>query len=248
MFPGPPSIAAAQPNKMKKELPYIRYIGHRGKLKIYTVDGGYVRSNLDEEFTNFGQHFRFACIPEYELWLENEAVPDERRFFIDHLLVEWKLMKQGLSYDVAITYASAKERSERARSRDPNKILNRSGIPDPAKVHLRLLTGTNSDVKVWLIDGRLVRSDFYIDFTEGGHEFVYDFVPPSEVWLDNDLAVSEYPYVLLHEFYERSLMAKGMIYNNAHRRASKLEWSCRHHHNKLVSQLTSFGISLEKLQ
>jgi len=232
---------------MKKALPYIRYIGHRGKLKIYLVDGGFVRSNLDEEFTNFGQHFRFSCIPEYELWLENEAAPDERRFFIDHLLVEWKLMKQGQTYDVAITYASSKERSERARSRDPNKILNHAGIPDPAKVHLRLLTDTTTGVKIWLIDGRLVRSDFYIDFTEGGHEFVYDFVPPLEVWLDNDLAPSEYPFVLLHELYERNLMSKGMVYQQAHRRASRLEWSCRHDQKKLVSQLNSYNISLEKL-
>ena len=42
---------------------------------------------LDEEFTNFGQHYRFNCIPENEFWLENEATPDERRFFIDHLLL-----------------------------------------------------------------------------------------------------------------------------------------------------------------
>ena len=239
---------------MKKDLPYIKYIGHRGKLKIYTVDGGYVRTNLDEEFTNFGQHYRFNCIPENEFWLENEATPDERRFFIDHLLVEWKLMKQGHSYDSALTYASSKERSERARSRDSQKILDRSGIPDPAKVHLRLLAdspavvGTKSGVKIWLIDGRLVRSDFYIDFTEGGHEFVYDFVPPNEVWLDNDLAVSEYPYVLLHELFERNNMSKGMVYPEAHRRASKLEWSCRHDPKKLVAKLTSYGINPEKLK
>jgi hypothetical protein len=232
---------------MKKTLPYIRFIGHRGQLKIYLVDGGYVRTHLDEEFTNFGQHFRFSCIPENELWLENEAVPDERRFFIDHLLVEWKLMKQGQSYNTAITYADIKERSERARSRDSKKILDRSGIPDPAKVHLRLLTDTTTGVKIWLIDGRLVRSDFNIDFTEGGHEFVYDFVPPDEVWLDNDLAPSEYPFVLLHELHERNLMSKGMAYPEAHRRSSRLEWSCRHNQDRLITQLKSLGISLSKL-
>lgn len=232
---------------MKKELPYLRFVGRRGKIKIYTVDGGFVRTNLDEEFTNFGQHFRFPCIPEYEFWLENEAAPDERRFFIDHLLVEWKLMKQGMNYASAITYASSKERAERSRSRDSKKILDRAGIPNPVKVHVRLLTDSTSGVKIWLIDGRLVRSDFYIDFTEGGHEYVYDFVPPFEVWLDNDLSLSEYPFVLLHELFERNLMSKGMVYNNAHRRASKLEWSCRHDQKKLIAKLTFYGISLEKL-
>ena len=233
---------------MTKTLPYLRLAGHRGRIKIYLVDGAFVRTHLDEEFTNFGQHFRFSCIPEYEFWLESEASPDERRFFIDHLLVEWKLMHQGMNYISAITFASAKEESERARSRDLGKILDKSGIPDPSKVHLRPLSETATGVKIWLIDGRLVRSDFYIDFTEGGHEFVYNFVPKNEIWLDNDLAVAEYPYVLLHELFERSKMAKGMIYNEAHRRASKLEWSCRHNQTKLVQKLKSFGISLENLK
>ena len=76
---------------MKEPLkpPYLEQIDRRGDLRIWVVDGSYIRGHIDEEFTNFGQHFRFSYIPENELWLDQEAHPDERKFFIDHLLMEY---------------------------------------------------------------------------------------------------------------------------------------------------------------
>ena len=65
-----------------------------------------------------------------------------------------------------------------------------------------------SGLSVWIINGRLVRSGFDDDFTEGGHDYVYEFVPRDEIWIDNDLEEVERPYVLLHELHERNLMAK----------------------------------------
>ena len=81
-----------------------------------------------------------------------------------------------------------------------------SGLPDAKKVHIRLWKKLESPVSVWIVDGRLVRSVFDIDLTEGGHDYVYEFVPENEAWIDNDLDEVERPYVLL---YERNLMAKG---------------------------------------
>ncbi len=76
--------------------PYLERIDQRGDLVAWVVDGSYIRGHIDEEFTNFGQHYRFPYIPESELWLDQEAQHDERRFFIEHLLVEHRLMKQGM--------------------------------------------------------------------------------------------------------------------------------------------------------
>lgn len=220
---------------------YIRKLGKRGKIKIWSVDGSLVRKELDEEFTNFGQHFRFKCIPEYEFWIDKEAVPDERKFFIDHLLVEWQLMKKGLPFASAIDIADARERSERIKSGDYEKIAGKQGIPDVTKVHLELLKKTKKGISVWLVDGRLVRSNFYVEFTSGGHDLVYSFVPKNEVWLDNDLTLEERPYVLLHELYERVWMSKGLTYPQAHKRASKIEWHSRLDPAKLAKNLTRLG-------
>ena len=53
--------------------PYIEKIEDRGDLHMWIVDGSYIRGRIDEEFTNFGQHYRFAFIPTDELWLDREA-------------------------------------------------------------------------------------------------------------------------------------------------------------------------------
>lgn len=219
---------------------YIKKIGTRGKIQIWIVDGEKVRRDLDEEFTNFGQHFHFSVIPEYEFWLDREAKPDERRFFIDHLLTEWRLMRQGMSYGKAIDFGDAVEKRERKKTGDSKKIALKGGAASAKKVHRKLL-GKTKNLSVWLIDGRLVRSDLDIDFTEGGHDLIYDYVPKNEVWLDNDIVPEERPYVLLHELFERLQMGKGLTYNQAHGHASRLEWRARHNEKKLKKNLARLG-------
>jgi len=221
--------------------PYLKKIGERGDITIWIVDGTYVRTHIDEEFTNYGQHGGYECIPKNEFWLDKEAHPDEQKFFIDNLLEQRRLMDKGLSYDDALEGADKKEHSERERAGDVRKLTRGGNLPDPEKVHVRLWKKLESGVSVWIADGRLVRSVFDIDFTEGGHDYVYEFVPQNEVWIDNDLEEIERPYVLLHELHERNLMAQGWDYDKAHENSSKLEYYCRHHPDQLHDALAKEG-------
>ena len=61
--------------------PYLRKDELIGGLQVWVVEGSYVRGHIDEEFTNFGQHYRCPYIPLHELWRDQEAEHDERRFF-----------------------------------------------------------------------------------------------------------------------------------------------------------------------
>ena len=221
--------------------PYIRKIGQRGDITVWIVDGTYVRTHMDEEFTNYAQHYAFTFIPKNEFWLDKEAKEDEQQFFIDHLLVEYELMKKGVPYDDALEAADKKERSEREKAGDVRKVTGGKGLPDPLKVHVQLWKTLESGVNVWIVDGRLVRSVFDIDFTEGGHDHVYEFVPHNEVWIDNDLEEIERPFVLLHELHERNLMSKGWPYSKAHEDSSRIEFHCRHHPNELHDALAAEG-------
>ena len=63
------------------------------------------------------------------------------------------------------------------------------------RIHCQLLRSYSRDLRVWIVRGELVRDLFFIDFTEGGHDRVYKFVPPGEVWLDDDLRRTERPFV-----------------------------------------------------
>jgi hypothetical protein len=221
--------------------PYLKSAGERGRIKIWIVDGTYVRTHIDEEFTNYGQHYNFTYIPRDEFWIDKEGEPDELTFFIDHLLVEHRLMARGVSYDSALEAADKAELAERRKSGDVAKLTQRGNLPDPTKVHVRLWKKLENGVSVWIIDGRLVRSVFDVDFTEGGHDHVYEFVPENEVWIDNDLEEAERPYVLLHELHERNLMAKGWDYDRAHEDSSKIEYHCRHHPEELHLALANEG-------
>lgn len=202
-------------------------VGQRGPIAVWIVDGSYVRKNLDEEFTNFGQHYRFSFIPENEFWIDRETAQDEQQFFIDHLLIEHRLMKKGTPYVKALEIADRKERAERKKAGDV-PVGHPKGEFDPARVHLQLI-GEAGDAKIWLVDGRLVRSMFDIDYTEGGHDQVYKFVPKGEVWIDNDVEPDERPYIMFHELHERNLMKEGLSYSEAHADSSRLEYHLRYH-------------------
>ncbi len=221
--------------------PYLEKIEERGDLQVWEVDGAYIRGHIDEEFTNYGQHYRFKYIPENELWLDREAAQDETQFFIDHLLVERRLMAKGAPYAKAIVEADRAERGERRRAGDIKHLVKKDGLPEATKVHVRLWKKLENGVSVWIVSGRLVRSAFDIDFTEGGHDYVYEFVPQNEVWIDDDVEEEERSYVLVHELHERNLMAKGQPYSKAHADSSRVEYRCRHHPDELHDALAKEG-------
>ena len=221
---------------------YIKRVDERGDIQVWIVDGSYIRGNIDEEFTNFGQHYRFPYIPVNEFWIDQEAKQDELEFFIDHLLVEHRLMAQGISYASALPQADRQERKVRRHAGDIGKMTHQGKtLPDAKDVHERLWKKLANGISVWIVNGRLVRSVFDIDFTEGGHDYVYEFVPENEVWIDDDIEETERGFVLLHELHERNRMAKGFPYDIAHAESSRLEYRCRHHPDELHEKLIAEG-------
>ena len=222
--------------------PYIQKGSERGDLDVWAVDGCHIRGHLDPEFTNFGQHYRYPFIPEKELWIDREGNGDEREFFIEHLLVEHRQMAQGKPYDKALAAADRAERRERRRAGDVAKLTgNGQHLPEGHDVHVRLWKMLECGVSVWIVAGRLVRSVFDIDFTAGGHDYVYEFVPGNEVWIDDDVVEHERGCVLLHELHERNCMAKGLPYSKAHEESSRLEYRCRQHPDELHDALAKEG-------
>jgi len=224
--------------------PYLQEFTKVSNFTVWIVDGTYVRSNIDIEFTNFGQHLRFGFIPENEFWIDKENNPGEEKFFIKHMLVEHQLMKEGMSYDEAIDEADKLELEERMKSKKILEIKNEGFDANDVinMVHKELLA-EHGELKIWLVDGELVRSFIQVSFTEGGHDKVYSFVPENEIWIDDDLNPEERKFVLLHEMYERNLMfrnwsyyveeeqqlkhRRGNRFKSAHTAASALELMCR---------------------
>ncbi|TSD02922.1 MAG: Uncharacterized protein Athens071416_441 [Parcubacteria group bacterium Athens0714_16] len=221
---------------MKK--PYLKKFKVIKNITIWFVDGKYVRENFDQEFTNFGQHYVFHFIPTNEFWIDKEFSPGEEEFFIHHLLVEWHLMRRGMKYKTALMHASKSERAERIKSdevKDLKPSLTNTTLIK--QIHKKQIASYKNGLEVWLVHGELVRDFYFIDFTEGGHDKVYSFVPKNEVWIDDDLSPKERRFVLLHEVHERRLMASGLLYPESHRSASKIEFMCRNKPSLLAKKL-----------
>ncbi|HIH26179.1 hypothetical protein J4476_06195 [Candidatus Woesearchaeota archaeon] len=207
---------------MKK--PYIKKYKSINGFDVWIVDGKYIRDKINEEFTNFGLNSRFRFIPKNEFWIEKEyGKGSEIEYYIKNLLKESELLKKGDGYDYALGVADKFEKLFRLKH-EKIKFDKKTIIK---KVHLTLLKKFSKKIKVYIVNGRLVRDYFFIDFTEGGHDMVYDFVPKNEVWIDDDIRRTERDFVLLHELHERNLMKNGMKYEHAHNSASTIENFCR---------------------
>ncbi len=207
---------------MKK--PYIKRYKFVEGHSVWIVDGKYIRDNINEEFTNFGLNARFKFIPKNEFWIEKEyGNGKEIKDYIENLLKEVELMKKGVDYAHAFDIADRFEKIYRLK----HEKLNPDEKTIIKKIHLNILKKFSKKIKVYVVNGRLVRDYFFIDFTEGGHDLIYKFIPKNEVWIDDDVRRNERDFVILHEIHERNLMKKGIKYEHAHKSASTIEHYCR---------------------
>lgn len=222
---------------MKK--PYLRKFSKISKFTVWIVDGKFIRDNINIEFTNYAQNYMFDFIPKNEFWIDDASTKGEEKFYMNSMLRMNQLMANGISHQVACKIADDLEKRERmqalAEKMDiPIKEVEKLG----RKVHLKLVE-QSGPLKIWIVDGNIIRTLFFADFQEGGNDKVYSFVPRNEIWIDDALKKKERKFILLHELHERRLMTEGMRYDylpweeasedTAHQNASRLESYYRKH-------------------
>ena len=158
--------------------PYTRLLERRGSLSVWQVDGAFIRKNIEIEFSNFGSHYTITEIPKHEIWIDGETDPDEQRFFIAHAVMERRLLAKGTDADTARRESNHAERRLRVAAGDLRKVMRGRAVPNAELVKRELWKTLPSGVIVWFVKGRLVRSVYDIEYTEGGHEHVYERVHP----------------------------------------------------------------------
>jgi hypothetical protein len=222
---------------MKK--PYLKKFSKVSKFTVWIVDGKYIRDNIDEEFTNYGQHYQFKFIPEDEFWIDKEGKKGEGNLYVELMLMMNRLRSEGMDHREVVEKVNKFELAERGKTKLIQEKEKLREYPEKLvdSIHKNLLKEYSKNLKVWIVDGEAVRGLFFLDFTQGGHHYVYPFIPKDEIWIDNDLHKDEIKLVLLHELHERRLMTKGIDYDTAHARSSKLEYYCRKHPKELDKKL-----------
>ncbi len=84
---------------------------------------------------------------------------------------------------------------------------------------IKLEQYSNDKVSIYQVNGFYIRNQVDINFTEGGHDYLYEWIPKGEIWLDNVNKI-EHSFIALHELAERRLMSGGMDYDEAHEKAN----------------------------
>jgi len=85
-------------------------------------------------------------------------------------------------------------------------------------------------IKTYIVDGDFIRSNINVDYVEGGHGYVYDYVPKDEIWVEEMEDRKEMWFNFQHELYERALMKADpkLDYSDAHDKAVARETKQRH--------------------
>ncbi len=120
------------------------------------------------------------------------------------------------------------------------KGLSRKVAPPIGLQKIELPQYQDGRVKVYLVNGEYVRNEMSkeypdaIEFTQGGHSQVYDYIPKNEVWIDKANSLLDRKATLLHELREFKIMSEGKEYEDAHHEdANPLELEGRHDLSKL---------------
>lgn len=201
---------------------------------VYSVNGYAVRdvAKPDEEFGSLATQDEFPdLIPEGEIWISQKLDPKEGIFFIAAALARLKLQARGESRSKAYDEGLEVERVLREKL---NGVEFRDGKPHkqvPKEIyldHYLTIPDPEAPVEVWSVDGNLVRSYYKTDYTEGGHGYVYPWVPRQEIWVEDGVDRREMPYITAHEYLERRLMRDaGIDYDRAHAVCSAVEFDLR---------------------
>lgn len=235
---------------LRRKRCYVKQIDTVEDTAVWLVDGAYIRRRLNENFMGYDHHAHFDFIPAGELWIDAATDPREHRYFVERLLFERELIGNGVSYAAASHRAAAHERQERAQSAVVKRLKKvrewRKTII--ARLHERKIAKYSRAVDVWLVNGKLVRDFFLVDYAGGGHDLVYPFIPAREIWIDQVLSPTERKFILLHEVHERFLMKGGKRYADAHHGATIVEDYYRDHPAQVDERLAEELIHMAALE
>lgn len=108
-----------------------------------------------------------------------------------------------------------------------NKQMPFGGI---AELEYKVKIGNLKKITFFRVNGKEVRDKYFIDFVEGGHWLVYNFIPENEIWLEEMADHEEEIPILIHEIYEVTLMQyTDKDYETSHDVASALELLIRNY-------------------
>jgi hypothetical protein len=227
-------IASCGGNK-KTDGVYRYYMGKEDNFDIWIVDGNQVRLKIFSSFLYGGNEQRYPFNPKGEIWIDNAISCEEYYLTLAHELNERHLMARfgwkyltahdsSLSLEQTIRHSNeeiclAHESSlKKVSPTDFSNIKEIRGIADSIQIKniYRIPMGTREGIKIWIVDGYMIRKNIYPDFGFSGNDLSYHFIPEKEIWIDGQVSCDETEYSIATELKERKLMEEGKSYDDAY--------------------------------
>lgn len=220
------------------------YLNDYFGYKVYSVDESAIRSSKSEyeEFTNFATRLDFPnLIPEGEIWVSEEDDKSEIDFYVMNAAKQLQLVEQGENPIEAYKKALQFEKNAREKVNNVKFNPHLSNGSNRNEIYIEkyeTIKTKDQSIIVWIINGILVRQLFKTDFVEGGHGYIYQWIPNDEIWIEQDLKNDEIDFIIYHEFIELILMKdKKIDYQKAHEVAAKKEFEMRQRISNMKKQM-----------
>jgi hypothetical protein len=198
---------------MKK--PYVKNLGEYEGKEAFLVDAFWTRQHVSADFPEYGTHYSMSEIPKDEIWVGSDVDENEYDYWIREGLAEYRYCERGKSEEKAEDEAANTEYSFHKHIKDGEAIKQK-------------LYGRVGPISIYLVDGEAVRDRYNSDWQDGGHGYIYDYIPKTEIWLDDHLHPFDLKCILLHEIHEMNRMRfNHWPYLRAHNEANKFESKAR---------------------
>jgi hypothetical protein len=125
-MPFPPSLGQEddEPHMdldLAKPIPAItelgkRFVGTLGGMRIFLVNGEFIRNRLETSFTMASHHWVSKYIPKDEVWVDDKMSELDKAAVIHHEVYEIGLMRKGMPYLKAHARATRSEQWFRKRN------------------------------------------------------------------------------------------------------------------------------------
>lgn len=221
---------------------YLNYWGEKEGYKVWFVDGDKVRLKLYREYLYGGNEQRYLFNPKGEIWIDNAVSAEEFEMTLAHELNERHLMaKFGWTYQkahdssLAVEVIMRNKYEQQCRMHedslpkmpvtDYENIKEIKNGPDSVWLHniYRIPLGIRNGIRVWVVDGYLIRKSIYPDFGFSSNDLACHFIPYKEIWIDGQISAEETEFSIATELMERDLMSKGKNYDDAYEAAIAMD-------------------------
>jgi hypothetical protein len=198
---------------------YKVFVGNRQGQQVWIVDGDKIWSEIYPAFVMGGNDQRYRFNPPQDVQIDDGIGIEELRYTVEHELLERHLMlTRGWTYDRSHNQALALEKrlrtadGKQAARHNRKRAVELNGHPV-----YRQFYRTIGGVKVWLVDGPMVREFFDGNYCFADHGVRKNsFIPRDEIWLDSSMGVMRALLSLTQSMVERGWMLKGHSYADAY--------------------------------